>query len=360
MLVRPPSRWTLDLGTGSGYLALLAAEHSRRVLATDLNPRAVAMARFNAMLNRLENIETAHGSLFEPAGDLQFDLISSNPPFVVSPQAGLMYRDSGLQGDAICERILRGAPGHLAEGGFAQVMCNWVRIAGQDWVERLSGWLEGSGCDVWIVHSYSADPGDYAQHWLAQPGLSASQEFADAFERWMTYYEQNRIDAVEAGFISLRRRSGGRNWVRIDRDRNPDHYCGATILRGFAAHDMMARLQEDGDLLETTLRCRPDLTISQRLEPAGAGWAVAEAECTLDGGLRFEGDFNPTVFHLLTLCRGHLAVSGVLAQVAARLGRDADEFRREGLDTVRSLAFQGFLWPADQPLEPWSPGSRRT
>ena len=62
MLVRPPARRTLDLGTGNGYLALLAAEHSRGVLATDVNPRAIAMARFNAMLNRAENLETCTGA----------------------------------------------------------------------------------------------------------------------------------------------------------------------------------------------------------------------------------------------------------------------------------------------------------
>ena len=93
----PPQR-TLDLGTGNGYLATLAAEHRRGVLATDVNPRAIAMARFNAMLNRAENLETALGSLYKPAGDQRFELIASNPPFVVSPQEGLLYRDSGLLG----------------------------------------------------------------------------------------------------------------------------------------------------------------------------------------------------------------------------------------------------------------------
>jgi methylase of polypeptide subunit release factors len=357
MLVRPPAERTLDLGTGNGYLALRAAEHSRGVLATDVNPRAITMARFNAMLNRAENLETAQGSLYEPAGDQRFDLIASNPPFVVSPQEGLMYRDSGLQGDAICERVLRGAPGHLAEGGFAQVICNWVRIAGQDWVERLSGWFDGSNCDVWIVHSYSEEPGAYAQHWLGQPGPTSPQEFAEAFERWMDYYERNRIEAVDAGFINLRRRTGSPNWVRIDRDHNPDPYTGAVILRGFAAGDVVERIQDDGALLAMTLRCRPDLTLSQRLRPSESGWSVTGTECTLDGGLRFEGDFNLAVFHLLTLCRGELPVSGVLEQAAARLGRDLDEIRRECLDTLRSLTIQGFLWPADSPLEPWSQGN---
>jgi methylase of polypeptide subunit release factors len=356
VVVRPRVQSALDLGTGSGYLAMLAASHSRSVLGTDVNRRAVAMARFNAMLNRLENVETAEGSLFEPVGDRRFDLIGSNPPFVVSPQDGLMYRDSGLQGDAICERIVRGAPGHLAEGGFAQVLCNWVRIAGEDWGGRLSGWFEGSGCDVWVVHCSSSDPVDYAQQWLSQPGPTPPDEFDRAFERWMAYYEQNRIEAVDSGMISLRRRSGGRNWVRIDRDRNPEHYTGATILQGFVAQDLIDRMQDDGALLGMTLRCRPELIVSQRLEPAETGWVVAGASCSLDGGLRFEGELNPTVFHLLTLCRGQLPLSGVLAQVAARLGREEPGIRPECLDIVRSLTSQGFLWPAEWPLDPCSPG----
>ena len=107
-----------------------------------------------------------------------------------------------------------------------------------------------------------------------------------------------------------------------------------------------------------TLRCRPDLTFSQRLQPSESGWSVAGAACTLDGGLRFEGEINPAVFHLLTLCRGDLPVSGVLQQTAARLGRDVDEIRGECLDTVRSLTIQGFLWPADWPLEPWYEGKQ--
>lgn len=356
MLVRPPADRALDLGTGSGYLALLAARHCRQVLATDVNPRAVALTRLNAMFNRIENIEAAHGSLYEPAGDLRFGLIASNPPFVVSPADGPMYRDSGMHGDAITERIIRGAPGHLAEGGFAQVICNWARIAGQDWLERLSGWLEGSGCDVWIVHSYSEDPGDYAQHWVAHPGSASTDAVADEFERWMAYYERNRIEAIDAGIISLRKRAGGRNWVRIDRNSDPDPYTGEAILRGFAAHDLIERLQDDGALLAMRLRCRPELAVSQRLEPTENGWSVAWAQCTLGGGLALEGGVNSLIFHLLTLCRGQRALSEVLPEVAARLGRDEDEVRPEALATARHLTLHGFLWPADRPLEPWASG----
>ncbi len=299
------------------------------------------------MLNRIDHVAFAEGDLFEPAGDLRFDLIASNPPFVISPRHELVYRDSGLPGDAVCERILRAAPGHLAEGGFAQVICNWVRIAGQNWLERLAAWFDGAGCDVWIVHWTSTEPGDYAQNWLLQADRSpAPDRFADEFDRWMDYYDQHRIEAIDFGIISLRRRTAGRNWMRVDTDCDPDGSVGAGFLLGFAAHDLMDRLGDSRALEDVVFACRPELRVSQRLRPAESGWSVDEAQCILGDGPRFEGAFSPIVFHLLTLCRGHLPLSAVLSQVASRLGRDVDEVRVEGLDVVRSLILQGFLQPA--------------
>jgi SAM-dependent methyltransferase len=350
--VRPPMRSMLDLGTGSGYLALLAAAHSQRVTATDVNPRAVAAARFNAILNRKTNIETAQGSLFEPVGDRRFDLITSNPPFVVSPERELDYRDSGLERDAICERILRTAPNHLTEGGFAQVLCNWVRIRGQDWLARLSQWFEGSECDVWIIHRSSVEPGEYAQNWLSQGGFSPPDRFADDWERWIRYYDENEIEAIDVGLINLRRRAGGRNWLRVDRERDLDQCQGAGLLVGFATHDLLDSLNDDSALLDFKLLCRPELRLSQRLKPSESGWTVDGAECRLGQGLQFEGDMNPMVFHLLTLCRGQLSLSAVLSHVASRLGQDEEAIRNECLGAARSLVLQGFLWPAEVPLEP--------
>ena len=349
-VVRVPRDRTLDLGTGCGCLALQAAAHSQHVLATDVNPRAVAMAGFNAMLNRIDNVECAEGSLFEPAGDRRFDRIVSNPPFVVSPNDVLVYRDSGLQGDAFCERLFRAVPAHLAEGGFAQVMCNWVRIAGQDWLERLTSWFEGAGCDVWIVHWASAEPGDYARNWLIQGDSTPTPErFAEEFERWMAYYEQHRIEAIDFGIITLRRRTTGQNWMRVDVDRDPDHCDSTSFLAGFAARDLMDQVGAGRALEDVAFACRPDLRVSQRLKPTDSGWSVDGADCILGDGPRFEGAFSPAVFHLLTLCRGRLPLSAVLPQVAARLGRNVEEIREECLEAARSLIMQGFLLPAEIP-----------
>lgn len=340
----------LDLGTGGGYLAMRAAAHSRHVLGTDVNARAIAMARFNAQLNGIGNVEFAAGDLYGPAAGRQFDLILSNPPFVVSPGGGVMFRDSGLVGDEICERIIRGAPALLAEGGFAQVLCNWVRPAGGDWVERLTDWFEDSGCDVWVIHTVSFDPADYAQHWLGQVDGPVKARFAEHFDEWMAYYDRQGIEAIDFGLINLRRRSAERNWIQFDIDRRDNHPNGAGIQVGFAARDLVRRIADVPSWLSLRLRCRPELRLSQRLEPGASGWQVEKAECVLGDGLRFEGEVNPLVFHLLTLCRGREPLGDVLAQVAARVGQEPESILRPGLDVARELVEQGFLWPIDQPL----------
>jgi HemK-related putative methylase len=74
----------LDMGTGSGLCAIVAARRARRVLAVDINPAAVRCARINAAINRVEErVECRTGDLFAPLGDLRFDLVLFNPPFLI-------------------------------------------------------------------------------------------------------------------------------------------------------------------------------------------------------------------------------------------------------------------------------------
>ena len=347
--VRPPSRRTLDLGTGSGFQALTAATHSEQVVGTDRNPRAIAIARFNTLLNGITNVEFVTGDLFEPVSDLQFDLIVSNPPFVISPENQLQYRDSGYRGDEICERIVRAGPEHLAEGGYMQVLCNWVRDPGEGWRERLLGWIDGSGCDAQIIHNSTNTIDVYANQWLRQTELSTEDRFAEAFHRWIAYYEQLGIEAVDSGLITLRRRFGCTNWVRFETDRRRNHPNGAGILATFAARDLLDRIGDNlQDLLELKLRCKPELRVLQRLEPSDSGWLVENAQCMLGKDLEFEGRLDQAMFHVLTLCRGQQPLSAVLAQAAARTGQSIDQISTGCLATVRSLIDQGFLWPVEE------------
>lgn len=345
--IRRPSRRTLDLGCGCGTLGLLAARHSAVVYGLDRNARAVGYTRFNALLNGLENVRAVEGNLFEPVADLKggFDLIVCNPPFVISPESRYLYRDSGMRGDEICRTIVRQAPQYLSDGGYCQMLCNWAHIAGQDWKEHLASWFEGIGCDAWVVGFETRDVAAYAQTWVRQ-----SQQSPQLFEEWMAYYQQNGIEAVSLGLITLRRKVGRRNWVRIE-DGRPADLSGDVVATGFAAREFLETADDDA-LMATCLHVAPDVRLDQRCSPQDGAWRVIESTLCRTTGDGHRGNADPFIAKLIAGCNGHRSLAELAGELAAGLGRARSEVAPAVLGVVRQLILQGFLLPADDPTLP--------
>ena len=196
LTVRRPVRRALDLGTGCGSQALLVSRHAEYVVATDITERALHVARLNLDLNDVANVELREGSLFEPVVGERFDLIVCNPPFVVSPDTDVVFRDAGLEGDEISRLVVRGAAEHLEPGGLASMLICWGHGTGDDWRERVRSWLRETGCDAWLVRYVTEDPLEYALKWGGE----------DAAERWVDYYERAAIGAFTTGGLVLRKR----------------------------------------------------------------------------------------------------------------------------------------------------------
>ncbi|WP_345941129.1 methyltransferase [Microbacterium sp. Se63.02b] len=151
----------LDLGTGCGIQALLVARRARTVVATDISSRALAFAELNARLNGVSNIEFRHGSMFEPVAGEAFDLIVSNPPFVITPRVegvpAYEYRDGGLVGDALVEQFVRSAPRFLTQNGIAQLLGNWESDAAVAGLARLEAWVPAD-LDLWVIQREELSP----------------------------------------------------------------------------------------------------------------------------------------------------------------------------------------------------------
>ncbi|MEK6274974.1 MAG: class I SAM-dependent methyltransferase [Actinomycetota bacterium] len=296
LTIRRPVRTALDLGTGSGVQALLTARHAERVVAVDVNRRGLAFARFNAALNGLSNIELREGSWLEPVGDERFDLVVANPPYVVSPDTEFLYRDGQLSGDAVTQQLLRDVPAHLEEGGFAHVMGNWGHGRDEDWRGSAEAWLAGSGCDVLLLNYATHDPVLYAAHWNQLLLVQGREPYLSAVDRWLDYYRRTGIEAITEGMVVLRRRSGGRNWVRaIEVPGSPTGAAGDHVFRLFEARDRRAELTADETLLGMRFAAVPGLRVGRRAEhatvelEAGIGFAaplpvaIAERIASLDG-----------------------------------------------------------------------------
>lgn len=111
----------LDMGTGSGVCAVVAARYARRVVAIDINVAAVRCAGINALLNRVEDrVDVRHGDLFAPAADERFDLILFNPPFLRGVPRD--DRDRAWHSSDVAERFAAGLASHLKPGGCALVV----------------------------------------------------------------------------------------------------------------------------------------------------------------------------------------------------------------------------------------------
>jgi methylase of polypeptide subunit release factors len=342
-------RWfrsVLDLGTGCGIQALLAAGHAERVLATDRSARSVAFARFAARLNRRANIEFRTGDAFRPARGRQFDLIVCNPPFMISPGLRYMYRDSGLEGDGFCRRLAERAPGYLAEGGYFQMTCEWIHPENADWRERLARWFAGSGCDALVLRAETQSPAAYADQWIRDTEQDDPKVGARLYEEYLDYYRSLGIQAISTGMIAMRRRSTAANRIRFEDapPQQPEPF-GESIARAFDHGDALELLADDRLLLAQRLRLSPDARLEQRLECENGAWRVAGARLVLARGIRFFGNVDDHASRLVARCTGSTQLVGIVSDLAGELGVSFEAVATPTLALARQLIERGFLIP---------------
>jgi SAM-dependent methyltransferase len=340
--IRRHSRATLDLGTGSGILSLGAAKFSDTVVATDLNQRAVSFARFNAELNGVDNIEVVAGDCFAPVKDRSFDLILSNPPFFITPQQGYLFCDNPMELDGLCRRLVKEAPAYLNEGGFMQMLCEWAQVAGQPWEERLSEWLEGTGCDAWVMKGLTQDPAEYAQHRIRETSQDPADD-AKLYDGYMTYYRDRGVEAIHDGLVVMRRRTGT-NWVQLEEvPKTPQGDLGELVLSTFAARDLLSQLKDDENLLAV----KPTLSTHARLEQICAQsrgqWAAESVTLRLISGFPFHLALQPLVAEFLATCDGTRTADQAIQEFAVVANAPLETVRRECLAMMRKLIERGFM-----------------
>jgi protein-L-isoaspartate O-methyltransferase len=345
LTVRRPVTTSLDIGTGSGVQALWLARHSERVVAVDVNRRALNLAAFNARLNGITNIEFREGSLFDPVAGERFDLIVCNAPYVVSPDVRFAYRDSGAQSDSFNERLVREAPARLTEGGFAHLLIGWI-LRGADWPARPKSWLEGNGCDCWLLLGAQRDPVTHAAVW--NEDLSREHgRYAETLDRWIHYLAALGADAVAEGAVILRRRSDRPNWFRADAIP-PGRPIPASdhVLRVFAAQDHLADLADERALLEEPLALVDRVRIEQELSCQEGGYVVEAMTVVLDEGLGFRAGVDQNTATLLPLLDGTRSLrEAILVASKARAvdHEDIDAFTTGALEVARKMLELGFL-----------------
>ncbi|MEV4331475.1 class I SAM-dependent methyltransferase [Streptomyces sp. NPDC049597] len=343
--VRTPVAAALDLGTGSGIQALHAAQHATRVTATDLNPRALHFTRLTLALSGAREADLREGSLFEPVASDTFDLIVSNPPFVISPGARLTYRDGGMGGDDLCRSLVQQAGDRLNEGGFAQFLANWQHVEGEDWQERLRSWVP-RGCDAWIVQREVQDITQYAELWLRDSGDHRGDpaQYAARYDAWLDEFEARKTTAVGFGWITLRKSGADRPSIMTEEWPHPvEQPLGDAVRAHFERQDYL-RTHDDAALLADRFRLAPEVVQEQ----VGLPGAEDPEHVVLrqNRGMRRATKVDTVGAGFAGVCDGTLSAGRILDAIAQLIDEDPVLLRDRTPQALRLLVEEGFLEPA--------------
>ena len=345
LTIRKQVEKALDLGTGAGIHGLLAASHADHVVATDVNRRALNFAAMNARLNGIHNVSFVEGSFFEPIADEKFDLIISNPPFIISPQSRLMFQNAGLEGDSVSEVILRESPARLSEGGVMVSLISWHHQNDEDWTSRPCAWVKASGCDFWLLRATSEDPLNYAAHSLRQSEGLGSPLYAELLDQWVEFYRDQGFVKLALGAAILRKRAASRNWIHCEELSGAavETDVGEQLQRVFAAEDFLAGLNDDEELLDARVRINADHVLEQKLVAAEDGWMSQSLVLKPAHGIEHRAAIDARVLVLLSRCNGTRTVRELVSDVSKNDEVDLATGANAGLPLVRRLLRAGFL-----------------
>jgi hypothetical protein len=331
LTVRRPAARAADVGTGNGVQALLCAAHCEHVIATDLNERALAFAEFNAALNGVDNIDFRAGSFFEPLAGERVDLLVCNPPYVISPENSLIFRDSGLPGDAVSAQLVAELPEFLEDRAFATIMLSW--IAGDEVAARPRSWIEGRGCDAWLLHTRSDDALTAALAWNRADETEA-ERVQEAVDAWLEYYERLGIERIAYGGLVLRRRLAGETWFRADGIPEARHEQASAQL------ERMFEARLDG-VLDRPLTLVPSVLVERAARVEDGAWIFVSASVGLREGVPFGVNLDGVGSALIDCFDGRTALRPQLPALAATLGVPEDKLVAFAETLARHLVEHG-------------------
>ena len=348
---RTPVGRVLDLGCGGGIQAMHASRHAEHVVATDLSERALAFAAFNAALNGIE-LDLRRGSLLEPVAGEVFDLVVSNPPFVITPRAGddehdpWTYRDGGRAGDTLLAELLAQLPAHLAPGASAVMLGNWEITDEEDGFAHPRGWLEpalADGVDAWVLQRDREDPAEYAGTWARDGGITPRDHRWDALiDAWLEDFASRAVEGIGFGYLLLRRPDAGRRGL-LRTELTTGTGSGTLsehLAASLAALDRLSAL--DDEALAATRPVRAEDVVERRHLTPGQ-WDPLLIELVQGAGLARTVPADQALAATVGALDGTLTLGQVIAAVCALTDADVEETRARVLPAVRELALTGMV-----------------
>jgi methylase of polypeptide subunit release factors len=334
----------LDVGTGTGVLALFAARFSDQSVGVDINDRAIEFSRFSAALNGISNVEFLSGDAFAPVTARRFSRIVANPPFFLTPRKQFAYSDSPLELDGFTRKLAVEAPQHLEEDGVFQMLCEWVQIEGEPWEQRLLSWTAASGCDVLVLLGPISAPIDYAEKRATESAMLYSSITQDLMPELLNYLRHHRVEQVLVGLLTMRKRKG-RNWFATLPSADIPKVIGVAIQHRLEALTFLKERTDDR-LLQARLQLTRDTAIRQTSTFHEDGWQ-ATVQIAKTDGIDDVMAIDFAVLQAIELFDGSRTVEEVTSEVAKMQNISAEEAKTRSLVLAKRLLQSTFVMPLE-------------
>lgn len=352
---RKPVETALDLGVGCGIQTLYLLRHVRQVVATDISTRALEFTAFNVALAGVDSarVQLRQGNLLEPVAGQRFDLIVSNPPFVITPpsvrQAGLPlmeYRDAG---GPILPALVRGLEDHLNPDGVAVMLGNWEHREGASWRTSVNQWI-GKSLDAWIIQREVQDPVEYAAMWLRDGGLTPERSgvaFENALAAWQEDFDSRQVSGVGMGYLVFHAPSVAATGAVVEPWRVLEEVptsgqgaLGEHVAQVIAAHEALRGL-DDAQVAALKLRTASGLSKEEALTPTPVPTAPVIRQAEGFGRVIAVG--MPEVALLSASDEGLLTVAQIAAAVASLTSEDPAAVLADMVAATRTFAHAGMV-----------------
>ncbi|HEY8258943.1 MAG TPA: class I SAM-dependent methyltransferase [Gemmatimonadales bacterium] len=334
----PPTRCSrfLELCAGTGIAALLASHYAERTWATDITDRATRFARFNAVLNGIENCTVVQSDLFAAVAGETFDRIVAHPPYMPSLEQKYVFRDGGEDGEQITRGVVSGLPDHLTRGGSFYCTCMLTDRKDLRAEQRLRLLLGNAATefDIILLSHQSFQPTEYYFQ-LALAGRAT----LDEVQRRHEIFGRLEVERLVYGSMVVRRHDGRRIGYTCRRQAGPvsglrelewlDRWESATIDRG--------------RLMEERPRVPPECRMHLSHAPANGEWVVESCVLTTPWPFQVEAKCPPWTASFLNRCDGQRALREHFDWLRSEGLLAADTPEADFAALARTLVGGGFL-----------------